>query len=739
MKYLFLFIYIFCFSLVYSQIEYINSYNNEILYKEFDLHTNTILKYENRLFVQNAFKIVEYNILENGELEIVHFIETKQNFRAYLDDDRYYSLSLSEDNPGPYGSYTGYKIDVYNIAISPMYRDSTFDINITTTSRFKMFFSSQHILIHDISNYRYIQFNKQNLEPVGYYYTPNSYPMVYMSSTLMVLCNGSTLFFYQMINHSEDEVYPISEIPIPVTYDYLFDCMEEENKLIITYSNGVLVIDILEPSNPIIANVIPTENPVLSAVYNDNYVYTSDTMGHIDVFVLSDNGAYIYHSCLSDSAYGTQFRNLCLYTPYLYANQCNTLTVYDIINQLPIASYGAYLYDYSLMATNNEIFLIERVMDFNGNQNNNIYNIYNVFSNELFCQITINNHIIYSFYIADNYLYIITKDLISNDIYLDIYSVNEGQSVLSSSTHIDDIYMYGKITVYRDKVYLTSTNSNLITVYQIVESCLINFGCFFGKMQNMVSAISENYILNIESNNILIRDINDFNNILATYTLPNWGVIEAVYVNDDIFLLLNDYSQHFRAYQYNISEQTISQIFVFPEWSRIRATNGIISNSNWMYSTTSTYYSFFNGSMHQIGEKEDNRYVDWTYFYPERRKMVQFALSGIWIYDIDVTVSEADIVVNSKKTENITNYPNPFNPSTTITFSLIDEGKVTLEIYNIKGQKVRTLVNQTFSKGQHQVVWDSLDDNQRTLTSGVYFYRYQTKDENVIRKMLLLK
>lgn len=86
------------------------------------------------------------------------------------------------------------------------------------------------------------------------------------------------------------------------------------------------------------------------------------------------------------------------------------------------------------------------------------------------------------------------------------------------------------------------------------------------------------------------------------------------------------------------------------------------------------------------------------------------------------------------------NYPNPFNPETTISFSIPEDSKVNLSIYNIKGQKVKTLINAELEKGLHDVIWNSKDNSGKTVASGVYFYKFDVngKTKN-LKKMLLLK
>jgi hypothetical protein len=86
------------------------------------------------------------------------------------------------------------------------------------------------------------------------------------------------------------------------------------------------------------------------------------------------------------------------------------------------------------------------------------------------------------------------------------------------------------------------------------------------------------------------------------------------------------------------------------------------------------------------------------------------------------------------------NYPNPFNPTTNISFSLPAEAEIKLNIYNIKGQKVKTLTNSIYPQGNHNVMWNGRDDNGQPVGSGVYFYRLQVDGKTqATRKCLLLK
>ena len=85
------------------------------------------------------------------------------------------------------------------------------------------------------------------------------------------------------------------------------------------------------------------------------------------------------------------------------------------------------------------------------------------------------------------------------------------------------------------------------------------------------------------------------------------------------------------------------------------------------------------------------------------------------------------------------NYPNPFNPETKIEYNLKEDGRVKLEVFNILGQKIFTLVNRHEQKGNHVVTWNGTDQEGRSLPSGIYLYQVTTADFQKANKMILLK
>lgn len=107
---------------------------------------------------------------------------------------------------------------------------------------------------------------------------------------------------------------------------------------------------------------------------------------------------------------------------------------------------------------------------------------------------------------------------------------------------------------------------------------------------------------------------------------------------------------------------------------------------------------------------------------------------------IDITTAAADensltpVIANLHQ-----NFPNPFNPTTTIRFNLSKAAPVDLTIYNLKGQVVKSLLSDNMKQGDHDVVWNGTDNNGKPVSSGVYFYKMTNGRYTQSRKMILMK
>ncbi len=112
---------------------------------------------------------------------------------------------------------------------------------------------------------------------------------------------------------------------------------------------------------------------------------------------------------------------------------------------------------------------------------------------------------------------------------------------------------------------------------------------------------------------------------------------------------------------------------------------------------------------------------------------------GISILDLESIASNNENVTVLQNHE-LNNYPNPFNPTTTISFSVKNECKIEISIYNIKGQKVKQLVSDQLLAGQHSIIWNGEDNAGKKVGSGVYLYKLNVNGKTeTIKKCLLMK
>ena len=109
----------------------------------------------------------------------------------------------------------------------------------------------------------------------------------------------------------------------------------------------------------------------------------------------------------------------------------------------------------------------------------------------------------------------------------------------------------------------------------------------------------------------------------------------------------------------------------------------------------------------------------------------------LWFFD--VLISVPPVAVTPDAALSVRHYPNPFNPATTIALNLPRAGEVSLKIYDVRGQLVRTLVDERLAAGHHEIVWNGTDDRGATVASGVYFSEVKAGDEVRVHKLALIK
>ena len=295
----------------------------------------------------------------------------------------------------------------------------------------------------------------------------------------------------------------------------------------------------------------------------------------------------------------------------------------------------------------------------------------------------------------------------------------------------------GGLIMSGNRVFFSYSSPEEVFTYTLINDELFPTGSFAGSMDWHHTAAPEHYILNTFNNKIYVRDINNVSNLLfeGAFTLGSAGIMQHSYGK---FIRFSQILTSSQVYSFDMGSDALN-LFATLQDSNINSFNEIIS-INGTNTDVSQYYIIINNQMSEIGEASyPHRYRLYTYFFPERNKMVQVASSGIWVYDIEYSVSDADIVILPIKNELLNNFPNPFNPETTIRFNIAVESIVSIDIFNIRGQMVKRLLDGFYERGSHAVVWDGRDETNREMGSGVYFYRMVAGEVVETRRMVLLK
>jgi hypothetical protein len=126
-------------------------------------------------------------------------------------------------------------------------------------------------------------------------------------------------------------------------------------------------------------------------------------------------------------------------------------------------------------------------------------------------------------------------------------------------------------------------------------------------------------------------------------------------------------------------------------------------------------------------------------------------LDDIRIYKRALTEDEIKVLYNERTSINVTefslpqdfklcqNYPNPFNPETSISFQVPKTSHIKIDVFNLLGQHIRTLIDEEKAPGSYQIMWNGLDDQGKPVSSGVYLCKMQAGDFTAMKKMVLVR
>ncbi|MCL2064169.1 MAG: T9SS type A sorting domain-containing protein [Candidatus Cloacimonetes bacterium] len=708
---------------------------------ETDNYFGSIIRYENRLFAGSLSKIVEYLILEDGSLEYIYDFKTGRNMsRSFIDEDRLYTFY--------YINQSNYML-IFDITASPMNHLHTIEIPVPSSYLLSPQIMGDIIYFSDMRS-RTLRFNKRTIQfesPwVGFYsffihksmfmipyFGPNheGRPDIYIRFYDYSLADSQNPFGIFVID------YFLGIYNLKMVNDmYMID------DILYIMGNGFMsILDISDIDN--ISTLLSydhtdpyTSEPQYSySLYYDQYLIANHSIG-MQIFDISDSESPLLVFEKSFPINFIQFGSMYIQNDLLYVNEGANLGVYDLKNNFQrIYRYGTFSHDwvynkdYTIGIENSRFsseLVIFSVLDENNGQ---------IVMNHGFKpgEYTVND-----FEIVDNQIFVLSG-LNQSQTYFDVYDLDIFERVFRMQLPFSSAYM----KIISDFIYFQESNYHRHHIYQYFDNDLSFIGVINGVISSITKYEPDDYFVVSTMNNTEIRDKRSPLNVLYTRPILQSNIGELYIIADNTlgvfhgtngiqisFFRHDDEFYNFDNTYYKNNDSDISAI-VFH--------NGFMGE-NGLYRSLSRLYQIDEGFPRQIWEFDEHAVVTGMFVFPEKNILIIRKWSGVYVYDIDYTVSEYDPTdITITRSELLGNYPNPFNPETNIRFSLLEAGEVVIDVYNIRGQRVRRLLDEYKDRGEHNVVWNGLDETGRELGSGVYFYRMNTNDFTQTRRMLLLK
>ncbi|MCL2063150.1 MAG: hypothetical protein FWG98_02095 [Candidatus Cloacimonetes bacterium] len=750
----------------------IESLTNDELRFNYDVFIGSISSYENKLIVGNGTKTEEFIMLPNGELERTSFFDHSV-YAGVIHGDRYYLPKSTTNERG---------VDVFDLTKTPMQLITFIDfrpIQVQGADVNTMFFSESYLMFYTwagfkidlfcIETYTYEGFIQNVPGGGGFWdYSDGVYIRISAENPNMRL----TLF---SLNENTNSLEEISSREI-TGYGTRWGKVSVIDKKIIMNtdgfsSNAILIINISNPANPYTVHRIPGRFYNFYYTESRIYAYNYDTSIGFQVYDLNAFDAYelVYtqpiHRNAASSAYGIHYVE-----PYLYLQAHFALLVFDTTQNFKMVNhYGTVNYFPITSICDNDVYYMEIDL-FKGEQR-----IYSVIDNTSLVTLNLERMslahpwpawmVLYnSFYIKDDRLYLLSQED-DNDYYFEIYEIENQIAKFLYRTYIDYTEISPYVNIHGNQIFLSSFNPRQVLVYDLIDDQISYKGAFPGRIPSQWSHDKYDFIPSIHNGTLYIRDISNFNRILLSRQIDYIDHESIVHYFDENHIILSrsentDAPDRARMYYFDTNTDTLELLRSFTTNNLTSHNRVLAATSQNLNNNRAEFFTITDGQVVSIGNinyGDRMVYTSSTYFFPDRRKMVLWANGGIWTYDIrfEGDVSEYEEVAPIVRSELLGNFPNPFNPETTISFTVgnafsrsenIDNAfiqsvsvHVSIDIYNIRGQRVKRLLDGFYERGSHTVVWDGRDDSGRELGSGVYFYRMVAGDVVDTRRMVLLK
>lgn len=670
-----------------------------------------------------------FGTYQNEILSTLYKIDITNPYEPYIVDSIIFPENIINSAIGTYGDYLGYhKLEEINnswfatqlVFMDPItFEEITSYIIHTGTYQLKenFFMQKRNIdeYIYDIYDYSNI-YDIHVVNSIDFESCPTVYMTMYAidDSTLVLLGNESISFY---------DISDIHNINLLSTHykhngvSPLGDCIRVDDFLLIpSQHSGIEVVDISDLTNPVmsdfweypieeLASTDPNFLTTGGLIYNNGNLYVG-TFYHGIILMSFNNGTIEYQNNFTNNRIVRT--NIELNSNYLYTTgYSGGLYVWDIEDAINptldrIIFEDLYVTDFEIM--NNHIYLTTNSYP-DGNSYFKVFNISEL-SNPILKFDELLNGISFSM-INEN-----------EPDYIYICSMVNGQFVEIRKYDVEDpddieqvlVFEYPGIVqpsfFYEGYLYIVEYDADGL-------KNLLIYGGFEEENPELVNQLPDfvgsskidvmNNYLNLSSNNNVEGDsfysLDDPINpelSFTTSTSSKWRTCKLI---DNVLIC----PSRFTVYLYDLENSPSGELEPFDYFNLNSRYVNLIFNSQ--------------------GEED--------YFFCTQ-------LECISTYNYSIETSAEDEL---PKTEvHLSNYPNPFNPETNIVFNLPEDGAVQIEIFNIRGQKIRSLLNDQMESGEHSISWNGADASGKKVGSGLYLYKLKVNDKlELVKKCMLMK
>jgi hypothetical protein len=729
-----------------SHINEISNFEYSHKVMDHDLYMGSVLKYEDRLFLNNQYKIEELQILEDGTVEPISMYETKINIAIsdFIDENRYYSIRKNE-----LGSH---RLLIFDISITPMSLLSEIELPYNGPYSVSHIITDNYVYFTDYQIQGSHRFNKETMEIDGFLTGLYGGSTSYQGKPIILFAHyqdGNLVdVSFRVYNELQDdiELFDFEDFNDEIFLgapNQILSMIIKDNKLFLLGRMVLYVYDLSDIENIELIAFIDERETIIDNYFigvdiYENTIYTSTASGIIMVYELTEDEVINTLNYFNALAFGSYKNNLVFSFPYLYYTIGTMLEIFNVSDiDHPIQYYGRdYVYNSLSYVTENSYYVASYNMQLGA------VDFYSAFEEESY-MFSIEKEF-NDIYIVHNFNFCINEDLlffyhkpIESDFYVvDVYQINDNILEYLYQIQINSINK-SSLRIKNNMLFINRYNNNNveIQVYDI-DNEFEYITSFPGKILDS-SGIESDYLIYKDNNQLCFRELDNIDEIVHYIQFPPSESDYPYLINDEYVSFLNSgtMQDRFSVYSFDLFNELMSLTDTY--YGRgLNTFKGFLTD-NCQNQDYSIYYNIHNGEINEIGQQYEQKYVQRTYIYPELHKMVQYAHSGIHVYDIEYTVSSSDQVVEYERDTYV--YPNPVNGGDVNFKTALSGNDTEISIYNIKGQLVKTSKAFQTKDNESIFTWDKRNNQNQSVASGVYFYKIKTDDKVKTGKFLIMK